>query len=210
MPTNPPPSGDPYARGSVIHGFRAAVLDLGGEDALRQVADRLPVTTRLATIDQIVLPFEWVPIEHAVAWHDAIWSGPARSDERELGRLVSRSIELGFGRFKSAFFSGITPDRLVERAPELWRWQHTHGELSATVDGGTGVVVLRDHPYVEHPASRRVTAESYRHIVTMVGGRDVRVAWADRWGEAHPAHPTAPRSTLARHSLVVQLSWRLP
>jgi hypothetical protein len=197
MPTTPPPSGDPHARGSVIHGFRAAVVDLWGEQALDALASRLPLATRVATVDALVLPFEWVALEHVVAWHDAIWSGPCRGDESELARLVGRSIELGFGRFKAAFFSGVTPERLVSRAPELWRWQHTHGDLAAAVEGNSGTVVLRDHPYVDHANSRRVTAESYRYIVTMVGGRDVRAAWGDR---------TA--TTSRARELVVQLTWR--
>ena len=182
----------------MIHGFRAAVIDLWGEQALEGVACRLPLSTRVATVDSLVLPFEWVALEHVVAWHDALWGGPCAGDEQALARLVGRSIELGFGRFKAAFFSGITPDRLVARAPELWRWQHTHGDLAAAVEGTSGTVVLRDHPYVDHPSSRRVTAESYRHIVTMVGGRDVRAAWGDRTAAASRAR-----------ELVVQLHWRL-
>ncbi len=199
MPTVPPSSGEPHARGSVIHGFRAALVDLWGEEALASLAARLPLETRVATIDDMVLPFEWVPLEHVIAWHDALWTGPCAVDEHALARLVGRSIELGFGRFKSAFFTNVTPDRLVARAPELWRWQHTHGELSAVVDGESGVVTLKDHPYVEEPTSRRITAESYRYIVTMAGGHDVRAAWGDRL--------TGP-SSRARE-LVVQLSWRL-
>jgi hypothetical protein len=120
-------------------------------------------------------------------------------DEGELARFVARSIELGLGRVKSAFFAGITPGKLVERAPELWRWQHTHGELSASMDGQTGMVTLADHPYVESAASRRLTAESYRHIVTMAGARDVRAAWS--------AVPRGHGSAVL-HALVVRLSWR--
>jgi hypothetical protein len=191
MPTLPPPAGGPCARGSVIHGFRAAAVDLWGEGALALVGERLPLATRMATLDEMVLPFEWVPLEHAVAWHDAVWSGPARTDEGELSRFISRSIELGFGRFKSAFFANVTPERLVDHAQDLWRYQHSHGEVTVAIDGTTGTVVLRDHPYVGHATSRRVTAETYRHIVTMTGGRDVRAAWG-----------------VSGVTLVVQLSWR--
>jgi hypothetical protein len=194
MSTTPPPPGEPCARGSVLHGFRAAAVDLWGNTGLDQVATRLPLSTRLATIEQIVLPFEWVPIEHVVAWHDALWAGPARADEQELARFIGRSIELGLGRFKSAFFSGITPERLIERSQDLWRSQHTHGDLTVAVEGTNGTVVLRNHAYVEHASSRRVTAESYRYIVTMAGGRDVTAAWGPAAGQAS--------------SLVVQLSWR--
>lgn len=194
----PPPPGVPLARGSVLHGFRAALLDLHGEGALEVLAAALPIATRVATVETMVLPFEWVVLDHVVAWHEALWAGPCRSDEVALAKLVSRSIELGFGKFKSAFFAGVTPERLVNRAPELWRWQHSHGDLSVTVEGATGVVLLRDHPYVDHATSRRVTAESYRQIVLLAGATDVRAAWGDR-----------PSTGTSRgRELVVQLSWR--
>jgi hypothetical protein len=197
MPTYPPPSSAPYARGSVLHGFRAGLVDVWGESALAEVAERLPLATRLATIDALVLPFEWVELAHVVAWHDALWSGPLQADELRLARLIARSIELGFGRFQSAFFTNATPERLVARAQELWRYQHTHGEVSVTMDAGTSAVVLRDHPYVGHPASRRVTAESFRHIVTAALGRPVRAAWGTK-GVAGGSGAEA---------LVVHLSW---
>jgi hypothetical protein len=192
MPTSPPPSGDPFARGSVIHGFRAAVVEIWGEDGLREVADRLPVEARVATIEKTVLPIEWVSVRHVVAWHEALWDGPVRRDEAKLAQLVSRSIDLGFGRVKSAFFAGITADRLRDRAPELWRWQHTHGVLTVdTMEAGRALISLRGHPYVDNAASRRVTAESYRAILALAGAREVRAAWG-----------------MEASSLVVHLSWR--
>jgi len=219
MQTTPPPNGEPHARGSVLHGFRAAVVDLWGEEGLRDLADRLPADVRAATFDAIVLPFEWVPVAHTIAWHEALAAGPARGDDRELARAVGRAIDLGFGRFKSAFFSGVTPERLVERAPELWRWQHTHGQLSAHAETATGLVTLQGHPYVDHPVSRRVTAESFRHIVTIVLGPDspVRVTAtislpSDRVGAAPPTHKpdvgATPSTRSQRTALHVRLSWR--
>lgn len=204
MPSSPPSSvppttGEPRARGSVIHGFRAAIVDLWGESALASLASRLPLSTRAATIDALVLPFEWVPLEHIAAWHDVLWAGPCAGDEHELARLIARSMELGFGRFKSALFSAITLDRLLARAPELWRWQHTHGELSiAAADESSCTFVLRDHPYIDMPTSRRVTAESYRSVMALAGAKDVRMAWGDR--------PTGPASR--SRELVVQLTWK--
>ena len=197
MQTVPPPSGDPCARGSVLHGFRAALVDVWGESALAEVAERLPLETRVATIDALVLPFEWVPLHHVVAWHDALWGGPLQAAEARLARFIARSIELGFGRFQSAFFTQATPERLAARAQELWRYQHTHGALTVALDAGACAVTLREHPYVGHPASRRVTAESFRHLVTVAVGRKVRAAWGDQ-GAAGAGEPPA---------LVVQLSW---
>ena len=191
MPTTtPPPSTEPHARASVVHGFRAAVLDLKGEEALTRLAARLPLAARTTTVDALLLPFEWIPIPHVMAWHEALWNDTCAADEQELARLVGRSIGLGLGRFKSAFFHALTADRLVARAHDLWRWQHTHGEVTARVEGGTGVVTLKGHPYVDNPISRRVTAESYRQIVSIAGGRDVHVAWG------------------GTRELTVHLSWR--
>ena len=184
----------------MIHGFRAALVDLWGDPGLARLATLLPLPTRAATVDALVLPFEWLPLEHVVAWHEALWAGPCAGDEHELARLVARSMELGLGRFKSAFFTGITAERLVARAPELWRWQHTHGELSvAASDASSATVLLRDHPYVDQPTSRRVTAEAYRCIVALTGARDVRAAWGDR----------AVWSRGRARELVVQLAWKV-
>jgi hypothetical protein len=192
MPTSPPPSGQPYARGSVLHGFRTGVADVFGEDGLRRLADGLPLDTRLETFDRVVTPLDWVAVAHVMAWHEALWDAAAGRDEGNLERVVARSIEHGVGRMKSAFFSGVTPDRLRDHGPELWRWQHTHGELTTDVENGRGVVTLRAHPYVHNAASRRVTAESYRAILTLAGARDVRVAWG-----------------LEAGALVVHLTWRI-
>jgi hypothetical protein len=208
MPTVPPPVGEPHARGTVLHGFRAAVEDLWGERAVADLAARLPLATRLATIDTLVLPFEWIPIDLVIAWHEAMWAGPARADERELARLVARSIDLGLGRFRAAFFAGVTRERLVERAQELWRWQHTHGDVTVSVEETSGTVVLTGHPYVDHATCRRLTAESYRAIVALALGeeRDVRVAWGT--GPAGGGPPSShPRPSDPR-ALVVQLNWR--
>jgi len=190
MPTTPPPSTEPHARASVVHGFRAAILDLKGEEALSRLAARLPLEARKSTVDALLLPFEWVPIQHVIAWHEALWNDTCAADEQDLARLIGRSIGLGLGRFKSAFFHALTADRLVARAHDLWRWQHTHGDVTARVEGGTGVVTLKGHPYVDNSVSRRVTAESYRQIVTIAGARDVHVAWG------------------GTRELTVHLSWR--
>jgi hypothetical protein len=204
MPSIPPSSaapsaGEPQARGSVIHGFRAAIVDLWGDAALASLASLLPLATRTATVDALILPFEWLPLQHISAWHEALWTGPCAGDEHELARLIARSMELGFGRFKSAFFSGTTPARLMVRAPELWRWQHTHGELSVIAsDESSATIVLRDHPYIDQPTSRRVTAESIRCVVALAAAKDVRAAWGDR--------VTSPTSR--SRELVVQLAWK--
>jgi hypothetical protein len=211
MPTVPPPSGAPHARGSVLHGFRAALVDLWGRQALEEVGQRLPMATRMATIDALVLPFEWVALGHVVAWHEALWNGPLGADEERLTRLIARSIELGFGRFQSAFFTNATPERLVARAQELWRYQHTHGEVSVALDERSAAVTLRDHPYVGHPASRRVTAESYRRIVTASLGRPVRAAWGMQGRASIPPGSAggsfASPGAVDAPSLVVHLSW---
>jgi hypothetical protein len=188
-------------------------VDLKGEEEFARLAARLPLETRTVTVDALLLPFEWVPIAHVIAWHEALWNGPCAADEKELARLVGRSIGLGLGRFKSAFFYSVTADRLVARAHELWRWQHTHGEVTARIEGGSAVLTLKGHPYVDSAVSRRITAESYRQIVTIAGGRDVRIAWGLTGEGLQTSHglgqgPQTSNATATARELTVHVSWR--
>ena len=52
----PPTTSEPLARGTVLHGYRAAAASLWGERGLGDIAALLPDDTRAATIDDLVLP----------------------------------------------------------------------------------------------------------------------------------------------------------
>jgi hypothetical protein len=184
---------EPFVNGNVVHGFREAALDLWGKAGLDEIAARLPPDARTETIDSIVLPVSWYPVRFSTAWHQAIWEGPARRDAAELARFVARSVDMGFGRFKRTLLSFATPEMLLSRAPELWRYQHTHGTLEGAWEGDGGArMTLRDHPYVTHPVSARLQANALAHIASL-GFR---------------ARPARESHAVEAGALVIRLTWR--
>jgi len=197
-PVNP---SEPLSRGIGLHGFRMAALDLWGERGLRAIAERLPESTRAETLDAIVLPVSWYPVRHTLAWDDAAYDGPCARDDAAFRAFLDRAIDLGFGRMRRFFVRLQSAERLVARAPEMWRYQHTHGTLVvapklAEPRGGASrqvgaTLTLRDHPFARHPLARRATAEVYRYIAAMTGRTSCR--------ETHGAE--------GPDVLVVRLSW---
>ena len=170
-PASPP---EPMSRGIGMHGMRDAARALYGEAGMRAIAARLPEPTRRETMDQIVLPVSWYPVRFTLHWQDAIWDGPAaRSDERFF-QFVQRSIEQGFGRMRRFFLRLASVERMTARAPEMWRYQHTHGTLTSLVRGSTAQITLRDHPFVKDGLSRKATAEAWKHIVALSGRKGAR------------------------------------
>jgi hypothetical protein len=190
MPRPEAPS-EPFVNGNVFHGFREAALDVWDADGLREIEARLPDDAHRDTVESRALPVSWYPVRHSIAWHVAAWEGPSRRNDAEFCRFIRRSVELGFGRFKRALLSFATPELLLSRASELWRYQHTHGTLEASWVGGGARLVLRDHPYVKHPISARLQAEALRHIASL---SRTRVA-----NERH---------AFESDSLVIHLAWR--
>jgi hypothetical protein len=148
----------------VIVGLKAAVADLWGKEGLAEVAARLPPEVKSETIDEIVMPTVWHPLGWVIAWHDAVWEGPAESQEAALCRFVDRSIELGFGRVQKIIMSFADAKTILNRASALWRHQHSHGTLTAEFAAGGAIVTLRDHPYIGRPVSGLITAEMVRYI----------------------------------------------
>lgn len=162
-PADPP---EPMARGNVLHGFREAARNLWGERGLDEIGQLLPRDAREGTLGrgEILLPLSWFPVRWVMAWHEAIWRGPARGDEIAIARLVARSVDLGIGRIKRLLFAMASRDTFIARAPGLWRHQHTHGLLEVETTPSGAVVTLRDHPYCTNAVSRLVTTESYRYV----------------------------------------------
>jgi hypothetical protein len=189
--TRPIDPTEPFARGNVLHGFRAAAHELWGDEGLRVIGEHLSSEARAVSLESIVLAVSWYPVRFASAWHEAVWEGPARRDDAALCKFVARAVDLGIGRIRKVLFGFATPDMLFAKAPSIWRDQHTHGTLSAVREGKSKTIfTLRDHPYTKLPISRRFTAESYRYIGSLTGIRCkethklegdalvVRVEWA--------------------------------
>lgn len=194
MLKGPPSSSEPMSRGIGLHGFRAAVVELWGDDGLRAVAARLPDDARAETVDANVLPVAWYPVRHTLAWDEAVWDGPAARDDAAFVAFLDKAIELGFGRMRRFFIRLQSPEQILARAPEMWRYQHSHGTLTATATAQGATVVLRDHPFARHPLARRATAEVYRFIASLTQARGK--------GEVRQTHGSE-----GPDSLVVRLTW---
>jgi hypothetical protein len=187
-----PPSTESLSKGTIVHSQAQAIRELWGEDGLRDVVGRLPTEAAEATAGVDFEPLRWYPTRYLLDWNVALLDGPARQDEQAFRRCVARSIDLGFGRVRRAFLAFATPDRLAQRASELWRHEHSQGELSIESDAApverTARLALRDHPFITTALSRLATAEVFRYILSLSRARNVR--------ESHALHGDALRITL--------------
>jgi hypothetical protein len=164
--------GEPRAVSRIFTASRAAALDLYGPEGLRLISERLPPEAR-ALADSPIVAEPWLPERYVLAWQEAVWEGPAHRDEAALRLYAKRNVEFGFGRVRRILVNLVTPATLCVRAAELWRDEHTHGEISAQPDGHTVRIELRDHPYVTRPVARLVMAESLRAAAALTRVRVV-------------------------------------
>jgi hypothetical protein len=175
-----PPATVPRVRGTVIHGYRMAALELWGEDGLRRIAEDLPPATRQRTVDELLVTVDRVPVRDVMEWQQAIWQGPAERREESFHRFIDRSVDHGFGRIRRAFLKLATPAQVAAKAPAMWAHQHTHGRLDVALRTGTNgvvygaVVTLRDSPLLESAVSRRAVVEGWRYIATLARVKGVR------------------------------------
>jgi hypothetical protein len=168
-------------RGTVLHSSIEACRELWGEAGVREAMTLLPADVREATSAGGFSPLKFYPTHYVNAWDQAKMDGPARGDEDAFRRSVARGLELGFGRVRRVFLQFATPTLLAQRAAELWRHDHTHGELevdSTRRDEGRARVTLVRHPFVETPVARLAFAEVVRHLLSMSRARNVRATHA--------------------------------
>jgi hypothetical protein len=181
---------EPRARGILLLGFVEAIQSLWGEEGLRKTTLRLPSDVHAATVERIVLAVEWVPEAYVVAWHHAVLEGPCARNEAELRRWIQHATDRAFGQVRRLLLRVVTPELLLRKAAELWRHDHTTGELASSREGKTALAVLHDHPYVRDPVASVVIAEVFRHILSLSHLKNVR--------ETHKREGD---------SLVVRLAW---
>jgi hypothetical protein len=182
-----PAAPEPMTRGTLLHSMTAGVLDVWGEDGLRDVISRLPEETRAVTTGPSFTTLSWYPTRYVLDWDVAKMAGPARGDEAAFRRSVTRTIDLGFGRIRRSLLSFATPTMMAERAAQLWRHDHTHGELSVDTSGrreGHAVATLRGHPFATTPLGRMAFAEVIRHVLSLSRARNVRESHAPGGGDA--------------------------
>lgn len=172
-----PASSEPMTRGTILHSMNAAVLSLWGDEGLKDVAERLPDETRVATTGAALSTLRWYPTRYVLDWDVAKMAGPAREDEQAFRRSVCIAMDLGFGRVRRVFLSFATPTLLAERAASLWRHDHSHGVItvdSSARDQGRARVTLGAHPFTTTALSRMAFAEVLRHVLSMSRVRNVR------------------------------------
>jgi hypothetical protein len=171
-----PPAATAYtmrARGTIFVGFRQAVLDIFGQDGLQALSALLPVDVRYDTIDTLLVSSEWLPEAHVMAWYEALWTGPCQRQRAQFALVLDRMMDFGFGRIRKALLGLADPSFVIAKATTLWRYDHTHGDLTAEHDDSSVRLRLENHPYTENPLSCLATAEIYRYCAALCRVRNV-------------------------------------
>src|SRR6185312_16003430 len=87
----------------------------------------LDTETRAIFSSEAPLPY-WVPEHHFVAWAEVLWQGPCGG--RFDTRFAHWSVMLTDRSFGEAVNASIgDPWVVLRRSQELWRAEHSHGEL---------------------------------------------------------------------------------
>jgi hypothetical protein len=182
---------EPLGRGVILRSFRASAHALFGDEGVRAIAAHLPDDARARTIDREVRTNEWLPERFVVAWHEAVWNTAAKQDDASFRAFMDRTMDVGWGKLRRIFLRFITPIDLFARAEELWKDDHTHGELRFGVNRNTLIGTLHDHPYATSEVSRRAIAEVFRYALEMTRAKNVR--------EHHSLHGT--------RDVLIQITW---
>jgi hypothetical protein len=157
------------ARGTIFRAFRAAAVKCWGEAGLRTLAAQLPENVRSETVDRAAIVHTmWLPESHALAWMHAALAGPCGRQMPAFRTYIDRMMDEGFGRVRKLLLGIVTPHQLLQRASELWKYDHTTGALEvADLQPQQCNVYLRDHVYISESLSRVAIAEIYRYALTL-------------------------------------------
>jgi len=157
-------------------GFRAASAQLWGEAGMSAISRELPADVRDRTAGILPLP-DWIPLEDLIAWHMAVWNGPAKREEVLMTRHARLTVDHGFGRVKRLLIGALTPRALAARVATLWRDEYSTGRLEIRALNERSVqLALTDHAYVEIPLMRMIIAEVYRYVLSMTRAKNVTVS----------------------------------
>ncbi|HJL19868.1 MAG TPA: hypothetical protein RMH99_29665 [Sandaracinaceae bacterium LLY-WYZ-13_1] len=177
---------EPFARRTIFAGFRKAALDRWGEGGLHAIAEAMSKECRRACIEPIVIGEPMLPERYVLEWYRAAYEGPARRDRAAYFGFIDRMMDHGFGRVRKLLLAMASPNLVARKAQELWRHDHTHGELALVESEPEGVVMrLCDHPYTETPLGRMSVAEIYRYAIALARARNVR---SEHWLVAGALH----------------------
>ena len=96
-------------------------------------------------------------------------------------------MDNGFGRVRKLFLAMATPHLLAAKAAELWRHDHSTGDLvTERTSDSSATMILRDHAYLATPLSRLSIAEICRYAVSLSHVDDVAVTHTDAREERAP------------------------
>ncbi len=160
-------------RGSQFQAFRFAVRELWGEFGWVEVTGALDAEAREQLLGKPIAPVAWIPERHMVELSKAVFAGPAAGSEDAYRRFVATMIDHGFGRIRRFILQLAPPEVLLSRAPDFWRHDHTHGELTVSYSEGEALARLRDHDHVRTELSRLTAAESFRAALARTRAKDV-------------------------------------
>jgi hypothetical protein len=161
-------------RATQLLAFRTAAIETWGELGWSEACERLDAETREALLGRPIPPVAWVPERYMLALADAVFTGPASSSEAAYREFVRNQVNLGFGRVRRFLLHLAPPERVLSRAPELWRHDHTHGELVVDVLDRRADVRLVDHDHATTAVARLTAAEIFRCVLSLTRAKNVR------------------------------------
>ncbi len=167
------PGAMPLVHRKSLIGFRAACEQMWGPMGYEAIRSALPADVSDRTAGMRPLP-DWVPLHDLIAWHEAVWNGPARREEKIMTQHIRATVDQGFGRVKRVLLSMSTPHTIAPRVAALWRDEYSTGSLeAASLEEKRVQLVLSDHPYVHIPLMRYVIAEVFHYVLGMTHVEDV-------------------------------------
>lgn len=184
--------GESCCRGTQLLAFRAAAVETWGEIGWSEACDLLDPDTRETLLGRPIRPIAWVPESAMITLADAVFVGPAAKSEVAYREFVRNQVNCGFGRVRRFFLHLAPPEVVLDRAPALWRHDHTHGELVVDVRGRSAQVRLVDHAHATNEVASMTAAEIFRYVLSLTRARDV----------------TSTYERLAERTLAVHLEWR--
>jgi len=166
---------EPSCRAGQAAAFRSAALTLWGKLGWEEVLRAISSETREQLFEPPVSPVAWVPERLMMDLAEQVYEGPAARNDHGYRVFVRTMIEHGFGRIRRLFIRYATPELLLSRAPELWKHDHTHGELSVQIGDGRATAVLRRHPHVATELARLTAAETFKSALSLTRAREVQM-----------------------------------
>jgi hypothetical protein len=88
--------------------------------------------------------------------------------------FVQQVIQQGFGRVRRVLVQFAHPHAVLRRAPELWKHDHTHGELAISMEEKSALAILSHEVLTATRLSRATAAEMFRTVLSLTRAGDVK------------------------------------